>query len=39
MRGSVIYQVTTCLDSLNKFGSSKYEAKQELMKAGITLWI
>lgn len=36
MRGSVIYQVTTCLDSLNKFGSSKYEAKQELMKAGIT---
>lgn len=36
MRGSVIYQVTTCLDSLNKFGSSKYEAKQELIKAGIT---
>lgn len=36
MRGSVIYQVTTCLDSLNKFGSSKYEAKQELYKAGIT---
>ena len=36
MRGSDIYQVTTCLDSLNKFGSSKYEAKQELMKAGIT---
>ena len=36
MRGSVIYQVTTCLDSLNKFGSSKYEAKQNLMKAGIT---
>lgn len=36
MRGSVIYQVTTCLDSLNKFGSSKYEAKQELRQAGIT---
>lgn len=36
MRGSVIYQVTTCLDSLNKFGSSKYETKQELYKAGIT---
>lgn len=36
MRGSVIYQVTTCLNDLNKFGSSKYEAKQELYKAGIT---
>lgn len=36
MRGSVLNQVVTCLSSLNKFGSSKYEAKQELRSAGIT---
>lgn len=36
MRGSVLNQVITCLNSLNKFGSSKYQAKQELRQAGIT---
>lgn len=36
MRGSPLNQVVTCLCSLNKFGSSKYAAKQNLMKAGIT---
>lgn len=36
MRGSVLNQVVTCLSSLNKFGNSKYEAKQELRSSGIT---